>query len=325
MQEKNSPPLCVELAVQIDELARFSECSLDRQRATYKELIRQKNHFFLFVIERLGNTFFRTLKEIGSAEFYRLKTELLAKRPYKSCEFWEENGMNYKLKCRSHCKWKAYVDVKRCFFLNRHDNQNNKVYLAYQEAIQNGIQLNPNTVSPAKKDRSSHLMRLSEAYGIDYDNVSCLGTDPKVLKSFQQSYQQALDAVPTLSPVRQYEFFKNLSLGSSYSALKDTVKQLCIDCGSVDLRQMNFSKLIFALKEQLDIHRRHCLDMAIERALNLTPDERRQLCERLEKLEKKDKAEKIAILTDLGIEVDALDIKKFDILPLKNALIHSLD
>ena len=319
----SSPPQVdlVELSLTVDVLIRYNESTADRQTALTKELFRQKNHFFMFSIRRSGEKYQRTLKELSARQFYACKKEFLSKRPYSGCEFWNEDEMSYKLKCYVHHKWKALVDARRCFFLNKED-KNNRVLDAYNDALKKGFtEQKPPVNAPVKRYDSPVFVHLSEAYDVDYQNVVCLGGDPQKLKNFQQTYQEAIAKVSELPITEQNRLQKNLSTSQSYAVLKSTIKELGIDCGNANLRQMNFSKIIFVLKESTKNYRAGIVDQAIAFALSQTPEEQNALYQRLVKCSKKDKK---IIWQELGINTEEVDVKKLNIVPLKIALAKSL-
>ena len=323
MQEKSKQAQrYVELAVQVDEVILFSECSPDRQHAFHKELFRQKGHFFTFEIKRYGHSSFHTLKEIKSKKFFSTKSALLSKRPYKGCEFWAENNFSYKLKCRSHCKCKIIIDVNRCFFLTQSEDKTNHILTGYQEAIKSGKYLSVSASDDfTKNNKISLIARLSQTYDIDYENVICLGTNPQILETFQQSYHAAIAKIPALSAKELSELFRNISSGAPYAVLRNAIKRLSINCGEADLRQMNFSKLLFAIKDRLYELQTKNLNQAINQLLNKDVAEQLQIYMRLEKYSKHDKK---AILEALGINIDEIDIKKFPLKSIRQALEKSL-
>lgn len=318
-KDPNKAPRLVELSGMVDEIIRFSETTIDRREAFTRELFRQGKHFFMFQIKRSDEDYRRTLKELHSRTFFLRKQDLLSKRPYKGCEFWSEGDLNYKLKCRGGGKWKALVDIDRCFFLK--ETESNQIFAAYREALKKGVIIQEIFHQAGKKDPPV-FTQLSEAYGIDYENIACLGINPQTLKNFQQTYQHAIATVPNLPIAEQYRLYKALSPGKPYAVTKEAIKQMQIDCGNADLRQMNFSKLIFALKEHVDRYRTEAIQQAIDRALSKEPEEQKLLYQKLNGCTNQ---EKVAILKELGIDTDALDIKKFSITPVKKALAQLLD
>ena len=315
----NEVPRLVELSGMVDEIIRFNENTTDRREALTRELFRQGKHFYMFQIKRSDENYRRTLKELHSKTFFLRKQELLSKRPYKGCEFWSEGDLSYKLKCRGSGKWKAQVDIDRCFFLK--ETASNQMFAAYQEALKKGPVIRELFQQTGKKDPPV-FKQLSDAYDIDYENVVCLGINLQTLKNFKQTYQHAIATVQNLPIAEQYRLYKALSPGKPYAVTKEAIKQLQIDCGNADLRQMNFSRLIFALKEHVDRYRTEAIQQAIDRALSKEPEEQKLLYQKLNGCSNQEKA---TILRELGINPDALDVKKFNITPLKKALAQLLD
>jgi hypothetical protein len=268
----------------------------------------------MFAIKRNGENYRYTRNELHPKTYFRHKQELLAERPYKGCEFWNENGLNYKLKCRAQCKWKALIDANRCYFLK--EQASNPVFTLLKEALQNSPLL------PAQTKEIPVFMHLSDTLDIDYENVVCLGTNPQILKNFQKTYQQALAKIHQLPPAEQLKLYKALSPGKPYAVLKNAIRQLQIACGKADLRQMNFSKLIFALKDLLARYRTEALNQAITCALSKRPTAQKLLYQKLSRCTKQEKS---AILKELGVNTSAIDVKKFNISPIKAVLAKSLE
>jgi len=319
--------LFVDLIIKVDEILRFSSQTADSNAAIYKDLFRIKCFYFLFTYDRKGLERIRTLRQINKATFLEEKQKLLSLRPRSGCENWTANDGKCELKSYKSYTWKMKLPAENCIFFNTDKKKMafpNPLKVKYEEAVQtaqNATTRQTPAVPKQIKDQIKAAMALSKELNINYENVRAIGTDKSILKEFKKSYEEALQNINRMTPAQCYEAYAGLKPTSGRSARKQILEKLGIRFFGADVKRLNLSELEVQLCQKVDEYHQKSVEEAIAIGINLSHDVRESMYNRMISTSREEKKK---ILSELGVDIQAIELNKYSLSPIKHALAASI-
>lgn len=322
--KKKHEPLFVEIFIKVDEILKFACEGKKGTSSSRCELFRIENFYFIFSFAREGEQRSRTLRQIRKKEFMEEKQRLLALRPRLGCENWKDAENNYELKCYSNYSWKKVLPADKCTFIEDSRENINPVRLRYLQALEDAQfadkPINA-AVSKTSKKTIQQAAKLSEELGIDFKNVCALGLDKAKLQAFKQSYEQAIASVKKMSVAEQYRLYTGLKPTHDRSARKDTIISLGIKFFEADVKRLNLCELETVLGKTVENYKQESVQTAIANGIARSHDERESLYNRMISTSREEKRK---ILTELGVDINAIELNRYSLSPIKHAIAATL-
>lgn len=317
----------VDLVVKVDEILRFGNWTADNDSAIYKDLFRIRSFYYLFTFDRRGRERMRTLRQISKKEFFEEKQKLLRQRPRPGCENWKTNTGNSELKSYQNYNWKKKLPAENCtFFKGDRGNRDeqNPLLAVYNKAIKDAP-LATTRQTPAVpqnfKEQINTALNLSRELGIAYENIRAIGSDKRVLLEFKESYEKALQNVSAMSPAERYTIYINLKPTNGRSARKKALEDLGIRFFGADVKRLNLSDLEALLSKLVEEYQKQSVKTAIATGIELPHNQREEMYNRMISTSRE---EKKRVLTELGVDIHAIELNKYSLSPIKHALAASI-
>lgn len=309
--------ICVNYAVPTTEAIRL-ECRNGDNYAE-KEIFRVGNNFFFFyIMNRNTDTKTVSLREINQEEYKARKAEIMATRPSEDMRNWTEGDNAYALKIFHNGIWKRILPSNQCIFIT----ESSPLKSIYDETVSPEIkqrEVEEAYDSMMKREYAQRCSFLSHQLGINFVNVLRLGHDQKKLMEFQRSYQQALDKVKTL-PLRTLRQLHE-KMRSGRENRKSALDELKVMYFDADVNIMDFSELTAFIQDSLNAYAEESLKQAAANGAAMSYEQRKSVYERLCKNSRELKRQ---ALSELGIDVEAIEFKRYPIYVLKQKLAATL-
>lgn len=314
----------IDLVVKVDEIFRFGSWNTDGTSSVYKDLFRIKSFYFLFTYDRDGQERVRTLRQISKNDFFAEKQKLLSARPRIGCENWQDGVSAFELKRYQNYTWKKTLPADNCSFFKGIGQKENRLLSLYNQAVEAAAQ-SPKRQTPAvskqHKENIKSALILSKALGVSYENVRAIGANSAILKEFKLSYEQAMCKVASLSPAERYEIYVSLKPSGGRHARKQAIADLGIHIFGADVKRLNLSELESLLSGLVQEYHRQSVKTAIANGIELPHDQREQIYNRMVSTTREEKRK---VLTELGVDVKAIELNKYSLSPIKHAIAASI-
>jgi hypothetical protein len=325
-QDKKTMQRFVELSAKVNEILRFGCWAADGKSATYKDLFRIQSYYFLFTFERKDEQRLRTLRQLKKSDFYAEKKKMLATKPRIGCENWSQDNKNYELKGYRNYTWKKVLPAENCTFMEPYwqketKNPLKKRLLEALDELKDSPKPTTAAIGADFKQQIEQSAVLSKKMNIAYENVRAIGFDTGILQQFKESYEQALSKVEIMSPADRLYFHVALKPTHGRATRKKAVEELGIKFFGADVKRLNLSKLEELLAEYVEAYKEQSIKDAIAIAIAKEHDEREKLYNRMFSLSRTEKRE---ILSELGVDINAIELNRYSLSPIKRALEASL-
>jgi len=312
------------LTIQVDDILRYGFWATGDKQACYKDLFKLNRFCFLYEFERNGSTNTSSLRQISYTEYKTRRESMLAERPRRGCENWQTKEGNYELKHYNHYMWKKKIGAQNCSFFSNAAAQNNPMLACYQKALENakdGMTKEELKAQKEKKAKIRQAFELKNKLNIAYENIVAIGLDESALKEFKKSYEAAIASVEHMTPAEQYQAYIELRPDKSRALRKQAIERLKINYFGADVYRLNLSELEKLLHKYVQKYQEESLKTASKNAVNLPHDERERLYNKLQTLSRTEKRE---ILTMLGVDINAIGLNQYSVVPIKRNLAASL-
>lgn len=321
---KQHEPLFVEIFIKVGEILKFA-CEGKKGTSTSRcELFRIESFYFLFTFQREGEERTRRLRQIRKKEFMEEKQRLLALRPRLGCENWKDSDNNYELKCYCNYSWKKVLPADNCTFIQDSRENINPLRLRYLQAVEDAKFADRPTsaaVTKASKQQIQQAAKLAKELGIDFKNVCAIGLDKAKLLAFKKSYEQAIANVKKMSVAEQYRLYSGLRPTHDRTTRKDTILSLGITFFEADVKRLNLCELEAVLGKTVEDYKQQSVQTAIAKGVALPHDERESLYNRMISTSR---TEKRQLLTELGVDINAIELNRYSLSPIKHAIAATL-
>lgn len=274
--------------------------------------------FFFYIMNRIADTKTVSLREINKDEYLARKAEIQAARPDKTTRNWTVGTNAYALKIFHNGTWKRVLPSNQCIFIT----ENNPLKdlcdaIVIQETMRREEEEAQNTMM--KKEYAQRCNTLSRQLGVSFVNVLRLGHDPKKLMQFKNSYDQALAKAKTLPLKTLRQLHEKLRTGRVNR--RTALDELNVIYFDADVNIMDFSELLDLIQNELNAYAEESLKQAVAKGAAMGYEERRAL---YDKLCQNHRDTKRQALTELGIDVEAIEFKRYPIYELRQKLAATL-
>lgn len=308
----------------VDETVRYQCRSEDLSMISDKEIFRIDNSFYFYLYNRNGKNSTYSLREITKSEYLHRKDEFFSLRPNGRFGRFSKDGMNYFIACyTNNCYWKKNMPLKDCIFINPSPLKD--VYDAVVTEIEMRDRQSKEREELSRQEYARICGRLSLELGVSFVNVMRIGVDREKLIIFKNSYEEAMKKIRFMSLPKLRELQLNLiRVGKNRfgrDKRKRALKDLGVEFFDADVVMMDFKELEELIDKPLEKYGSDSLELAIENAVNLPYDERKEI---FDMFLNASRATKRAILQRLGVDVAAIDFSCYPISRIKHALQSSL-
>ena len=307
----------VNFVIKTDEAIRF-ECRRAANIAVKEIFCVKEKFFFFYVMNRFQGINTVSLREITSEEYNARKAELLSCRPDAETREWTVDGNFYALKTFFFGTWKRNMAAQDCIFITE-DNPIRELAESVIAEVSHRREAEETLDKASKTEYAKKCGGLAHRLGISFVNVLRIGPDKNKLMKFKNSYQRALIKAQALSLKEQRRLYDLLNNGRK--ARKEALELLEIQYFDVDVNLLDFTELIQNLWTVLSEYSAESVKQAIRVGSEMSYEEREDIFKMLSHNSRELKRNGLA---RLGIEVEAIEFKRYPIVRIRSALAATL-
>lgn len=274
--------------------------------------------FFFYHMNRSKKAQTFSLREINKEEYLMRKKELLSQRPDNQSRNWIVGDNLYALKIFHNGRWKRNMVISDCIFLTK-DNPLKELCDSVSAQVTSVQEKEVALDKQAKTEYAKKCGYFSNKLGINYTNVLRIGPDREKLLQFRKSYNEAVLNVAIMPLKEQRRIY--VELNANRLARRGIMEELKILFFEADPKLMDLSELVETLEKNLAKYAEESFNEAIKVASEMDYDERKKL---LEKLLSNARELKRQALRELGVDVDAIDFRRYPIFQLRNEVAATL-
>lgn len=309
----------VNFKFEVDETVRYQCRSEDYSLISDKEIFRIGGCYFFYMYNRNGKNSTYSLRDISKEEYYERKVEFFKLRPNEKFGVFKRGDKEYFIACFKNILWEKNMPMSDVLF-----EKDSIPKMMYDEQKRN---IDTKAILEKKKEQYSRRIYarvcggLSSRLGVSYVNVLRIGTNEDELLEFKASYKKAIERIKKM-PLSDIRLFYNELFKSSRNRRKTALDALGVKYFNADVLILDLKELEEAIIKPLEEYIKESIELAIENAVDLGFDKRRKLHD--ECVAGNTKASKRNILSSLGVDVDAIDIKTYPFAQIKYAVQSSL-
>ena len=124
-----------------------------------------------------------------------------------------------------------------------------------------------------------------------------------------------------MSVAEQYRLYTGLKPTHDRSARKDTIISLGIKFFEADVKRLNLCELETVLGKTVENYKQESVQTAIANGIARSHDERESLYNRMISTSREEKRK---ILTELGVDINAIELNRYSLSPIKHAIAATL-
>lgn len=312
--EKNKT--IITFLVKIDEMLKLKSHALDNSAFFCKDIFRIGVFYYMFTYNRNGDVHTNTLREITKEEFYIRKAEMLSYRPQKHLQIWNDETNSYELRRYAHINKKWQIRANDCLFIT----ENNPLKTIHEQLMNSAterLEQSKEKELQRKKQYAKLCGTLSLKMGIAYENVIRIGPNRGKLTQFKESMQQALIKIQSMPLTELRQSYNNLIGLNGRTGREQAAKELGIKYYNTDTKMLNLRELEEPMQKKLDNYIKHSLQIAMRQAVKLDYEARKEMYGNITSTSR-DRRRKA--LSDLGVEIQAIDINRYPLADLKRNL-----
>ncbi len=303
----------VNFVIPTDEALRL-ECRRGPNTAVKEIFCVKEKFFFFYVTNRSKDTNTVSLREITAEEYAARKAELLSSRPDAETKEWKADGISYALKTFHFGTWRRNMLAGDCMFITE-ENPVKELVESVVAEVTHRREAEETLDKEAKTEYARKCGGLSHRFGISFKNVLRIGPDKGKLMSFKNSYQRALIQAQALSLKDQRRLYDLLNNGRK--ARKEGLDLLGVKYFDVDVNLLDISELIQNLWSCLSVYSEESVKTAILTGSEMDYAQRQSI---FDKLSHNSRELKRAGLTELGVDVELIEFKRYPIARIRRAL-----
>ncbi len=309
----------ISFSFRVDETVRYQCRSEDYNLISDKEIFRIGSSYFFYMFNRNGKNSTYSLRDISKEEYYERKNEFFRLRPNDKFGKFKRGDNEYFIACFRGITWEKNMPMLDVAF--EANTLPKQIYDEYKEKLKREALAEKENEQYSRRIYARICGSLSSRLGVSYVNVLRIGTNEDELLAFQESYVEAIKKVESLSmPALRYfynELFKN-----SRNRRRAALDMLGVKYFNADVLILDLKELEAAMLEPLKKYTEESIETAIENAVDLDFKMRERL--HSEFINVNTKENKKDILSRLGVDVDAIDIKTYPFAQIKYAVQSSL-
>ncbi len=312
-----TPKIFVNFVIPTTEAIRL-ECRNGNNYAEKEIFCVDKMFFFFYVMNRSANNKTVSLREINKEEYSARKAEIMGRSPRPKLREWTDGDNTYTLKMFHNGTWKRNMPSDQCIFIT----DNNPLRdlcdaVVAQEVLQRETEETHN--AQMKKEYAQQCNILSKRLGIDFVNVLRIGLDQNKLLRFKASYEKALSTIQFISLKKLRKLYELLRTGRINRQI--ALKELDINCFDADVNIMDFSVLIEKIRDALQVYVEESFKYAVDIGSSMPYEQRMNIYQKLRHSSREVKRE---ALTELGIDLESIEFKRYPINKLRQKLAATL-
>ena len=310
----------ISFAVKIDETVRFSCRTTGNNNIAEKEIFRMGGFYFFYVFNRTERLNTYSLREISKDEFYNRKREFMNLRPNSATSEWVDKANNsFSVKNYYNGYWKRNVPAQDCMFIT----DNNPLKEIYDAVLSESAMRKAQNVAFDKEEKYEYARKcggMGRKLGIAYVNVLRIGPEKGKLMKFKESYERAIKKSASMSLAECRELHNDL-FRRGRASRKKAMDDLGIQYFDVDVNLLALDEMEKHLLERLNAYMEESVRTAKINLAQADYATRQQIYEALMNSNRRQKKE---AMTQLGIDVAAIDISKYPLSDIKRALAATL-
>ncbi|MBR5599362.1 MAG: hypothetical protein IKW39_04900 [Alphaproteobacteria bacterium] len=304
--------------VTVDETVRFQSRNQDKTLVSDKELFFIGNNYFYYVFNRNGKNSTYSLSEISEKEYFARKDDIFRQRPNGKFGTFQKGEIEYFIGCFKKKKWEKRMPVTDCIL--KEDSPLKKEYDKFVGDLASEENVRKKDKAFSEYQYANRCGELERKLGVSYVNVMRIGVDEKQLLEFKTSYDEAIKKLRFMSfsqlKVLQHEIF-----GNSRRKRFEAMTNLGIKFFDADVMIMDLSALDAVINQPLKDYAEKSIKIAIDSAIEMPYEERLIV---YNSLLNANSSTKRKILSRLGVEADAIDLKVYPLAQIKRAIQNSL-
>ncbi len=314
---KKNKNLFIKFHVNIDECVRFTSETKDHTHLAIKDVFSVNGYYFYYVYNRNEKLRTHSLREIDKEEYMTRRKELL-NTPPKGVKCWKNNKNIFSLGHYNTGYWERGIPASDCIFITE-DNPLKEVH----EAVLCETSLRKNQEDMLEKAEKYEYARkcggLGRKLGIAYQNVLRIGPEKGKLMQFKESYDRAIKKAEAMNLIEARQTYNGLHL--SRASRKLILDKLEIKYFDIDVNLLDLTELENLLSKRLETYTAESLKIAKQNAADAEYATRQRMYDDLMGSSRRQKRE---VLSELGVEVDALDLNKYPLSDIKRVLAATL-
>lgn len=295
----------VNFVIRTDEAIRL-ECSNGGNRAEKELFIVDEKFYFFYAMNCSRETKTLSLREITKEEYEARKAEIFNCRPQNGVKEWEDNGNKYALKIFHFGTWKRNMPASECIFLTDNPVKDLADSVVMQVTMKRDAEITLD--KEAKTEHARKCGGLAYKLGISFVNALRIGPEKGKLMQFKESYQRALIRIQAVSLREQRKLYNLLEGGRK--TRKEALDMLEIKYFDADVNLMDFTELIENIWHNLTAYSEESVRQAIRNAADMPFEQRQSI---LEKLGNNSRELKREALTELGVDLEIIEFKRYPI------------
>lgn len=311
--------LFISFAVKIDETVRFSCRTTSNNNIADKEIFRVNGYYFFYVFNRTEKVNTYSLREITEKEFYARRSEFLKLRPHKAVSEWTDGKNKFSVKNYYNGTWKRNVPAADCIFLS----EDNPLKEIHDAVVSEASVRKAQTEAYDREEKYEYARKcggLGRKLGIAYVNVMRLGPEKGKLMKFKESYERAIAKAKNMKLSELRGFYADL-FRRGRASRKQAMDTLGIQYFEADVNLLVLTELEQAMSERLDAYVAESVKQAKNNAANADYPTRQRMYDDLMGSSRRQKKD---VLTELGVNVDAIDMNKYPLSEIKRDLAATL-
>lgn len=317
---KRTSDILVNFEFEVDEKVEF-HCKKNGDIVSCEiDLFKIGNTYFLYLCNKNAKVRTSSLREISKEEFELRKKDLISRRPQRHLINWsDEVGNIVSVKTFGNSKFERTLTYGSCIFTTETPLKElaDKVRsdTTLQEEHRNSID------HQAKKEYAQKCGAISSKYGVSFVNVLRIGPEIANVKRFKEAYENLCDNVTSLPPQRQRQIYDAFFRGDGRKAREAIMNELAIPFFGADVSAMEFIELEEILKKSLTHFADDYEAFALENCDDLSYQ---QASEIYEKLLLSNRAKKKEALSQLGVDIECVNINTFNTTRIQQRLAEIL-
>ncbi len=298
---------------------KVSAQSFPKPDTAVKEIFRIDNYYFFYVFNRSNGKNTYSLREITEKEYNLRREEILQQRPAPGTSKWRDKQCSYSVYHFYNREWQRSIPAGDCIFITKDNPIKDVCDAVTSEALIRDKQENEQ-LKAEKREYAKQCGGLAHRLGIEFINVLQLKPIKGKLMKFKESYERAIQKCSKMSLSEQKQMYKNLFL-EGRDKRKKAMDALEINYFEADVSRLNLKELEELLLNNLSKYEKESATQALQNAINADYDTRARL---YEALMKGNSTAKQSALQELGVNVDAIILKKYPLSEIKRALASTL-
>ncbi len=303
----------------VDETVRYQCRSEDYSLISDKEIFRIGANYFFYMFNRNGKNSTYSLRDMSMEEYLERKSEFFKLRPNGKFGKFKRGDNEYFIACFKDIEWEKNMPMSDVVL--EKDSIPKQMFDEYKKDIIEKAIIEQENEQYSRRAYARICGALSKRLGISYVNVLRIGTDEYELLEFKDSYKKAIEAIKQL-PLSLVRYFYNEIFKNSRNRRRAALDELGVKYFEADVLILDLKELEETMLAPLNKYTNESVFDAGYKAAELDFDKRIELSVACSHANTR--ASKKNILSQLGVDIDAIDIKTYPFARVKYAVQASI-